>query len=36
MATDIIVKHKVTDFASFKPGFDALPRELEKALAASV
>ncbi len=26
MATDIIVKHQVTDFNSFKPGFDALVR----------
>ncbi len=26
MATDIIVKHKVTDFQAFKPGFDALVR----------
>jgi hypothetical protein len=26
MATDIIVKHRVTDFKTFKPGFDALVR----------
>jgi len=26
MATDIIVKHRVTDFNTFKPGFDALVR----------
>ncbi len=26
MATDIIVKHRVTDFDSFKPGFEQLVR----------
>jgi hypothetical protein len=26
MATDIIVKHRVTDFDSFKPGFEELVR----------
>ncbi len=34
MATDIIVKHKVTDYNSFKPGFDALVRQFAKETGA--
>ena len=34
MATDIIVKHKVTDFDAFKPGFDHLVRVFAKETGA--
>ncbi len=34
MATDIIVKHKVTNFETFKPGFDALVRVFAKETGA--
>lgn len=32
--TDIIVKHKVTDFDAFKPGFDQLVRVFAKETGA--
>lgn len=34
MATDIIVKHKVTDYVTFKPGFDNLVRLFAKETGA--
>ncbi len=34
MATDIIVKHRVTDFHTFKPGFDALVRVFARETGA--
>lgn len=33
--TDIIVKHKVTDFAAFKPGFDDLVRVFARETGAA-
>lgn len=33
--TDIIVKHKVTDFDAFKPGFEGLVREFIRETGAS-